>query len=88
MCPNNPDVVNYLVTEYGQIADIPEVDFVHLDYIRYVDVILARGLWEKYGLVMNEEYPTADYCYCDKCVADFKKATGIDIRRWRGRFHV
>lgn len=80
MCPNNPDVVNYLVTEYGRIADIPEVDFVHLDYIRYVDVILARGLWEKYGRVMNEEYPTADYCYCDKCVADFKKATGIDIR--------
>ena len=29
---------------------------------------------------MNEEYPTADYCYCDKCVADFKAATGIDIK--------
>lgn len=80
MCPNNLDVINYLVTEYGKIADIPEVDFIHLDYIRYVDVILARGLWEKYGLVMNEEYPTADYCYCDKCVADFKAATGIDIK--------
>lgn len=61
MCPNNDDVANYLVTEYSKIAEIPEVDYVHLDYIRYVDVILARGLWEKYGLVMNEEYPTADY---------------------------
>ena len=80
MCPNNDDVANYLVTEYSKIAEIPEVDYVHLDYIRYVDVILARGLWEKYGLVMNEEYPTADYCYCDKCVADFKAATGIDIK--------
>lgn len=80
MCPNNPDVINYLVTEYGKIADIPEVDYIHLDYIRYVDVILARGLWDKYGLVMNEEYPTADYCYCDKCVADFKEASGIDIK--------
>ena len=80
MCPNNEDVINYLVAEYGKIADIPEVDYVHLDYIRYVDVILARGLWDKYGLVMNEEYPTADYCYCDKCVADFKEATGIDIK--------
>lgn len=29
---------------------------------------------------MDEEYPTADYCYCDKCVADFKAATGIDIK--------
>ena len=42
MCPNNPDVINYLVTEYSKIAEIPEVDFIHLDYIRYVDVILAR----------------------------------------------
>lgn len=25
------------------------------DYIRYADVILARGLWDKYGLTMNEE---------------------------------
>ena len=65
MCPNNDDVINYLVGEYTKVAEVPEVDYIHLDYIRYVDVILARGLWEKYGLVMNEEYPTADYCYCD-----------------------
>lgn len=80
MCPNNENVVNFLTGEYEKIAAIPDVDYVHLDYIRYVDVILAKGLWEKYGLVMNEEYPTADYCYCDKCVADFKAATGIDIK--------
>lgn len=80
LCPNNPEVISYLVAEYSKIADIKDVDYVHLDYIRYVDVILARGLWEKYGLVMNEEYPDADYCYCDKCVKDFKATTGIDIR--------
>ncbi|SEF75988.1 glycoside hydrolase family 10 protein [Parabacteroides chinchillae] len=79
MCPNNDSVINYIVQEYSNVADIPEVDYIHLDYIRYVDVILAKGLWDKYGLVMNEEYPTADYCYCPKCVADFKAATGIDI---------
>jgi len=28
---------------------------------------------------MNEEYPEADYCYCPRCVGDFKAATGIDI---------
>jgi hypothetical protein len=65
---------------YGRIADIPEVDGIHLDYIRYPDVILARGLWKKYGLVMDREYPQYDYCYCDKCVADFKAKTGIDIK--------
>lgn len=80
MCPNREEVITLLSDMYGHIADIPEVDYIHLDYIRFVDVILARGLWDKYGLVMNEEYPTADYCYCDKCVADFKAATGIDIK--------
>lgn len=80
MCPNREEVFNFLFTMYGNVADIPEVDAIHLDYIRFVDVILARGLWDKYGLIMNEEYPTADYCYCDKCVGEFKAQTGIDIK--------
>lgn len=80
LCPNQEGTMDFLTNLYVSVAEIPEVDYVHLDYIRYVDVILARGLWEKYGLVMDEEYPTADYCYCDKCVADFKAASGIDIR--------
>ncbi len=78
--PNNPKVQEYLIKKYSDIADIPEVDYIQLDYIRYVDVILAKGLWEKYGLIMNEEYPKADYCYCDNCVADFKDKYGIDIK--------
>ena len=72
LCPNQPGTIEFLTKLYSDVADIPEVDYVHLDYIRYVDVILSRGLWEKYGLVMDEEYPTADYCYCDACVEDFK----------------
>jgi hypothetical protein len=80
VCPNRPEVVNYLMTLYGKVADIPEVDGVHLDFIRFPDVILAKGLWKKYGLVMDREYPQYDYCYCDKCVADFKSQTGIDIK--------
>jgi hypothetical protein len=80
ICPAREEIYQYLEEMYGRIADIPEVDGIHLDYIRYPDVILARGLWEKYGLVMDREYPQYDYCYCDKCVADFKAKTGIDIR--------
>jgi hypothetical protein len=43
-------------------------------------VILARGLWEKYGLHMDREYPQYDYCYCDHCVQGFKAQSGMDIR--------
>ena len=78
--PHNPEVIDYLVKRYSEVAAIPTVDYVQLDYIRYADVILSRGLWDKYGLDMNEEYAPADYCYCDDCVADFKAKTGIDIR--------
>ena len=78
--PHNPAVIEYLTARFSALADIPDVDYVQLDYVRYADVILARGLWNKYGLVMDEEYAPADYCYCDACVADFKEKTGMDIR--------
>jgi hypothetical protein len=80
VCPNRQEIYNYLDSMYSSIADIPEVDGIHLDFIRFPDVILARGLWKKYGLTMDREYPQYDYCYCDKCIADFKAKTGIDIK--------
>ena len=80
VCPNREEVYQFLEELYGPIADIPEVDGIHLDFIRFPDVILAPGLWKKYGLVMDREYPQFDYCYCDKCVSDFKAQTGIDIK--------
>ena len=79
--PRNKEVRKFLVEKFEEIASIPEVDYVQLDYIRYADVILARGLWDKYGLTMNGEYAKADYCYCDDCVAAFKQQSGIDITK-------
>jgi hypothetical protein len=80
VCPNREEVCKYLEDMYGLIADIPEVDGIHLDFIRFPDVILAKGLWKKYGLVMDREFPQYDYCYCDKCVNDFIASTGIEIK--------
>jgi hypothetical protein len=80
LCPDRDEVCQYIEDMYSKVADIPEVDAIHLDFIRFPDVILARGLWKKYGLVMDREFPQYDYCYCDKCVADFKAKTGIDIK--------
>ena len=79
--PRNEEVRAFLTEKMEEIASIPEVDYVQLDYIRYADVILARGLWDKYGLTMNGEYASADYCYCPDCVAAFKKQSGIDITK-------
>lgn len=79
LCPSRFEVQDYLSTMYRKIADVEEVDAIHLDYIRFPDVILAKGLWDKYGLVMDKEYPAYDYCYCDVCISNFKSQTGIDI---------
>jgi uncharacterized lipoprotein YddW (UPF0748 family) len=80
LCPSREEVYQFLENMYGRIADLPEVNGIHLDYIRFPDVILAEGLWEKYGLVMDREYPQYDYCYCDVCTGDFREKTGIDIK--------
>ena len=79
LCPSHEGVYEFLSDMYSAVAGVDEVDGVHLDYIRFPDVILARGLWDKYGLVMDREYPEYDYCYCQKCAADFRSTTGIDI---------
>jgi len=80
LCPSREEVYQFLEEMYGKIADIQEVDGIHLDYIRFPDVILAEGLWKKYNLVMDKEYPQFDYCYCEQCVGNFKEKTGIDIK--------
>jgi uncharacterized lipoprotein YddW (UPF0748 family) len=61
-----------------RVAREEGVDGVHLDYIRYPDVILPRGLWEKYDLVQDTELPQFDFCYCDVCRDVFAQRTGVD----------
>lgn len=78
MCPSRDDVRAYL---RGVVADIASVDglgSVHLDYIRYPDVILPVALWPKYKIVQDKEYPEFDFCYCDVCRARFKQLSGVD----------
>ena len=36
--------MNFLAEMYGNVAAVEEVDGIHLDYIRFPDVILAEGL--------------------------------------------
>ena len=45
--PHNPEVVQFMVDSYCKLAAIPNVDYVQFDYIRYADVVLSEGLWEK-----------------------------------------
>lgn len=67
LCPSNPEVRAYLKTRLDAYLNIPGLDGIHLDYIRYPDVILPEALWPKYNIVQDKEYPPYDYCYCKIC---------------------
>jgi hypothetical protein len=78
MCPSRDEVRAYLRGVVNEIASVEGLASVHLDYIRYPDVILPVALWPKYKLVQDREYPEFDYCYCDVCRAAFRKQAGVD----------
>ncbi len=78
VCPTRPPVRAYLQDLVGRVAEHPGVDGVHLDYIRFSDVILPIGLWEKYDLVQDREHAEFDFCYCDVCRATFQAQSGVD----------
>ena len=77
LCPANEEVQDFI---QGNVKELSEHDVngIHLDYVRYPDVILPKGLWSKYNIVQDKEYPQYDYCYCNVCREKFKALEGID----------
>ncbi len=51
---------------------------IHLDYVRYVDVILGADLQPKYNLVQDKEMPEYDYGYHPIAREGFKAIFGYD----------
>ena len=77
LCPAKEEVHEFIQGTVQELSQF-DVDGVHLDYVRYPDVILAKGLWEKYDIIQDKEYPQYDYCYCETCRTKFKDLHGID----------
>jgi uncharacterized lipoprotein YddW (UPF0748 family) len=78
LCPSKNEVINHLEKEVSALAQKDYIDGIHLDYVRYCDVILPRALWGKYGVVQDKELPQFDYCYCSTCRNKFKTITDLD----------
>ncbi|WP_028297722.1 Tat pathway signal protein [Olivibacter sitiensis] len=79
LCPSRQEVRTYLADKAEEQLSKKLVDGLHLDYIRFVDVILPVNLWENYKLDQSRELPAFDFCYCEVCKSKFKKETGQDI---------
>lgn len=81
MCPSHPEVQEFVRATVAELSEYEHLAGVHLDYIRFPDVILAEGLQPKYHIKQDKEYPEYDYCYCELCQSEFKKQTGIDVMK-------
>lgn len=79
MCPSKPAVADYIVKQAKELAALDFVDGVHLDYVRYPDVVLPSDLWKKYGITQHQEHADYDFCYCDTCRSQFEKEAGRPI---------
>lgn len=78
LCPSKPEVKNYLKERVEEILQKEYIDGIHLDYIRYCDVILPVNLWDKYGIEQTRELPEYDFCYCETCRKKYKAEYGND----------
>lgn len=78
LCPSKPAVLDFLMEQADLILSKPYVDGLHLDYIRFCDVILPLNLWSNYNLVQQQELPDFDFCYCKNCRDAYESKTGKD----------
>ncbi|TPG71868.1 family 10 glycosylhydrolase [Hymenobacter nivis] len=79
LCPSREEVKQYLEQDYAAALKKDYIDGIHLDYVRFCDVILPVNLWDKYGIVQTSELPEYDFCYCPVCKAAYKAECGEDI---------
>lgn len=76
--PVIPGVQDYITDKALELAVKPEVNGVHLDYVRFPDVILPRALWRQYGVDQTEELPEYDFCYGEHSRRAFMEFHGRD----------
>jgi hypothetical protein len=79
LCPSRPEVIDYLSNEVNSSLQKDYVDGIHLDYIRFCDVVLPVNLWDNYKLEQTRELPEFDYCYCAICRDKFKVFRGVGL---------
>jgi len=78
LSPFHPEAREYIKNNVRELAEIEGLASIHLDYVRYVDVILGADLQPKYGLVQDHEMPEYDYGYHPIARAGFKDIFGKD----------
>ena len=72
LSPFHPEARKHIINNAKKMMAIKGLASVHLDYVRYPDVILGADLQPKYNLVQETEMPEYDYDYHPLARAGFK----------------
>ncbi len=78
LSPFHPEAREHIKDNVRKLAVIEGLASIHLDYVRYVDVILGADLQPKYDLVQNTEMPEYDSGYHPIAREGFKEIFGYD----------
>lgn len=78
LSPFHPEAREYVKSNVYKLTKIDGLASIHLDYVRYVDVILGAALQPKYDLVQDKEMPEYDYGYHPIARDSFKSIFGYD----------
>ena len=78
LSPFHPDARAYIINNAKEFAQIEGLKSVHLDYVRYVDVILGDALQPKYNLDQNNEDPSFDFGYHPIARDSFRSIFEVD----------
>jgi len=78
LCPSKLEVQDHILERIKSLCEIDAISGIHLDYVRYPDVILPEAIQPNYGLKQPSETPQFDFCYCETCREQYKKISGID----------
>jgi len=78
LSPFHPEAREYVKNNVRELTKIRGLASIHLDYVRYVDVILGEDLQPKYGLVQDHEMPEYDYGYHPIARKGYKDIFGVD----------
>jgi len=73
LSPFHPEAREYIKNNVRKLAKIKGLASIHLDYVRYVDVILGADLQPQYNLVQSTEMPEYDFGYHPIAREGFKK---------------
>lgn len=76
LSPFSPEAREYIKDNVRKLLKVEGLASIHLDYVRYVDVILGADLQPKYDLVQTEEMPEYDYGYHPNAIAGFEELFG------------